>query len=106
MLDSFQQDYSLEERSHIADCIHSECVFNLTNEPIPTELSELMGKGSKFIPYVKTPLRISKKRFDECFCVTANKIVFRIAPCIKTGIARNIIGSISKNIEAKKVKKW
>ena len=54
VLDSFQQSYSLEERSHIASCIHSECVFNLTNEPIPAELSELISKGSKFVPYGHT----------------------------------------------------
>ena len=75
LFDSYQQTYSLEERSHIADCIHSECVFNLTNEPIPKELSEFISKGSKYVPYTKTLLRISKKRFDECFCKTANRIV-------------------------------
>ena len=103
LLDSYQQTYSLEERSHIADCIHYECVFNFTNEPIPKELSDFISKGSKYVPYTKTALRISKKRFDECFCKTANRIVSRVAPYIKTGIdTKNIIDSIRNIIEKQK----
>ena len=57
--ESFQEQYSIEERRHIKTCISGDSVFNLTPAPIPENFEKYFKQGSKYNPYTTKPcLRI------------------------------------------------
>jgi hypothetical protein len=46
--ESFQTQYSMEERRHIKACISGDSVFNLTRAPLPENFDIYFKKGSKY----------------------------------------------------------
>ena len=85
--ESFQTQYSMEERRHFKACISGDSVFNLTHALLPENFDIYFKKGSKYNPYTTKTLSQDLKMFDQLFCEITNRIVKRYLRYIPTTLS-------------------
>jgi hypothetical protein len=108
--ESFQEQYSSEERRHIKSCISGDSVFNLTRASIPENFVKYLKQGSKYNPFTTKTLSQDLKLFDQLFCEITNRVIrryLRYAPTTLSpteNVTANLRGIIAYAKQKKKTK--